>query len=244
MKKCENLGCKKYITPLAIIFGCIIIAGAIYMSHNTNTEVLEKKEVKKETKKEKEEFKKTDYVRKVDDKDHVKGAKDAKVTIIEYTDFECPYCKKFHNTMKEVLSEESDVKLIFRQFPLDSLHPKNARKAAEASECVDKLGGNEAFWKFANEYFSTTKTNDRWNIDDELEKIVKISGVDKSEFDKCYLNNEFKDKVQKDVDNAIKTGGRGTPWSILITKSGKTIPINGAFSKEKIKQMIEFGRNN
>ena len=244
MKKCENLGCKKYITPLAIILGCSIIAGAIYMSHNTNTEVLEKKEVKKETKKEKEEFKKTDYVRKVDDKDHVKGAKDAKVTIIEYTDFECPYCKRFHNTMKEVLSEESDVKLIFRQFPLDSLHPKNARKAAEASECVDKLGGNEAFWKFANEYFSTTKTNDRWNIDDELEKIVKISGVDKSEFDKCYLNNEFKDKVQKDVDNAIKTGGRGTPWSILITKSGKTIPINGAFSKEKIKQMIEFGRNN
>ncbi len=250
MKKCNNSNCKarEYIIPGAILLAGVFIAYAILNSNKYNNikvsadNTQEVKEVKEIKQKDKED--KTQKVAKVTDKDHYRGSKDANIVIVEYTDLECPFCKRFHNTMERVLANQKDVKLVFRHFPLDSLHPKNARKAAEASECVDKLGGNDAFWKFVDEYFNTTKTNDRWNIDDELSRLIKVSGVDETEFDKCYSEHEFKEKVQKNVDNAIETGARGTPWSILITKKGKTVPINGAFSKERVEQLIEYARNN
>ena len=186
----------------------------------------------------------TDQVRKVTKDDHIKGNPKAEVTIVEYSDFECPFCKRHHDTMNKIVSERDDVRLVFRQFPLDSLHPKNARKAAVASECVNKLGGNDAFWKFIDEYFRTTPTNDRWNIDDELDRLVKFAGVDKKVFDTCYTSGEFDKHVQDDVDNAIATGGRGTPWNVIITKSGKTMPLNGAQSESTINQLIDIAKKN
>ncbi len=186
----------------------------------------------------------TNLVNKVTDRDHYKGDPNASVTIVEYSDFECPFCKKFHVTMNNILKDTKDVKWVYRQFPLDSLHPKNGRKAAIASECVGKLGGNDAFWKFTDEYFRTTPANDRWNIDEELDRLVKFAGVDKGAFDACYTSGEFDKHVQDDVDNAIATGGRGTPWSVVITKSGKTLPLNGAQPEQAVRQLIDFARQN
>ena len=88
---------------------------------------------------------------KVISSDHFRGNKNASVKLIEYSDFQCPYCQRFHPTMQQMLSEYSDkVAWIYRHFPLDSIHPQ-ARPAALASECVFELGGDEAFWKFADE---------------------------------------------------------------------------------------------
>lgn len=85
--------------------------------------------------------------------DHVNGDRDAKVLLVEYSDFQCPFCQRFHPTTKQVLEQfGKDVALVYRHFPLDQIHPY-ARPAAVASECVAEIGGNDAFWKFADKAF-------------------------------------------------------------------------------------------
>ncbi len=87
---------------------------------------------------------------KLSDADHVRGDRNAKVKFIEYSDFECPFCIRFHTTVKQVEKDYAkDVAIVFRHFPLEQLHP-NAKPAALASECVNELGGNSAFWKFVD----------------------------------------------------------------------------------------------
>ena len=95
-------------------------------------------------------------VPKLKDQDHVKGNKNAEVLLIEYSDFQCPYCQRFHPTTLQILEGYKDqVALVYRHFPLDQLHPY-ARPAAEASECIKEIGGEDAFWKFADKAFGTS----------------------------------------------------------------------------------------
>lgn len=89
----------------------------------------------------------------VTDEDNKKGSEDAKYTIIEYSDFECPYCATFHKSMEQLISESSDVLWVFRNFPLRSIHPY-AQKKAEAGECVATIMGNDKFWEFAAEMYA------------------------------------------------------------------------------------------
>lgn len=86
--------------------------------------------------------------------DHFYGNENARIVLVEYSDFECPFCTRFHPTAKKAVDEFADsVALVYRHFPL-SFHP-NAQQAAEASECVAKEGGNEAFWSYADSLFES-----------------------------------------------------------------------------------------
>jgi protein-disulfide isomerase len=97
----------------------------------------------------------------VTDKDHIKGDINAPVKIVEYSDLECPFCKRFHSTLQEVVdSYDGQVAWVFRQFPLAQLHPKAVREA-EAAECVASLGGNTAFWKFIDKINEVTPGNNK-----------------------------------------------------------------------------------
>lgn len=89
-------------------------------------------------------------VPKLKEQDHVRGNRNAQVLLIEYSDFQCPFCQRFHPTALQVLEEYGDdVAWVYRHFPLDQLHPQ-ARSAALASECVTEIGGDEAFWEFTD----------------------------------------------------------------------------------------------
>jgi protein-disulfide isomerase len=91
----------------------------------------------------------------VNDQDHLRGEKNAKITVVEYSDFDCPFCSRFHTTMQQVLDEyDGQVNWVYRDFPLPQLHP-NAPKLAEAAECIANQNGEEAFWKFADAYYTT-----------------------------------------------------------------------------------------
>lgn len=93
---------------------------------------------------------------KIKSTDHVRGNRNAKVFLIEYSDFQCPYCKRFHPTAQQVLKNYAeDVAWVYRHYPLDQIHPY-ARPAAVASECVTEIGGEEAFWKFADAVFEAS----------------------------------------------------------------------------------------
>jgi protein-disulfide isomerase len=84
------------------------------------------------------------------DKDYVRGETSARYALIEYSDYDCPFCGQFHATASQFVSQNpGEVKWIYRQFPLSSIHP-NAQKKSEAALCAGKLGGNQAFWDMSD----------------------------------------------------------------------------------------------
>ncbi len=95
----------------------------------------------------------TDQVSPVTADDNIKGSLDAPIKIVEYSDFDCPFCSRFHASMNQIAENNDDVVWAYRHMPLDQLHP-NARTVAQISECVAKLGGNDAFWAFADGYLA------------------------------------------------------------------------------------------
>lgn len=88
----------------------------------------------------------------VEDIDHVKGDRDNPFVVIEYSDFDCPFCQRFHATMNEIVEDYDDVSWVYRHMPIPSLHP-NAAYVSNVSECVRQEGGEEAFWKFTDNYY-------------------------------------------------------------------------------------------
>ncbi len=89
-------------------------------------------------------------------KDHWKGPKDARYVLIEYSDFQCPFCDRFHPTATEFLKKHKDVAWVYRHFPLRQLHSM-AQKLAEASECITEQLGEKGFWKFADKIFKVVR---------------------------------------------------------------------------------------
>ncbi|MHB1086804.1 MAG: DsbA family protein [Minisyncoccota bacterium] len=172
--------------------------------------------------------------------DHIRGNPDAPVKIVEYSDFECPFCKRFHETMQQTTAEYGDkVAWVYRHFPLDQLHSK-ARKEAVASECANELGGNDAFWKFTDRFFELTPSNDQTDIDTVLPRIAREIGLDEARFASCLGSKKYDAHVEENVQNATATGGNGTPWSIVVAPSGKKYPLSGAQPYEAVKQLIEI----
>lgn len=179
-------------------------------------------------------------VNKITSKDHIRGSLNAGITIVEYSDPECPFCKQFHQTMKQVIAEygaSGKVAWVYRNFPLDQLHPK-ARKEAEALECAGELGGNDKFWEYTDRLYEVTPSNNKLE-ESELPKIAQYVGLDVQKFNSCLSSGKYAQHVEDDVKNATETGGNGTPWSIIITKDGKKYPLSGAQPYSSVKQMIE-----
>ena len=187
-----------------------------------------------------------DRMRAVDSTDHIRGDLNAPVKIVEYSDFECPFCKRFHETMNQVVDEYADsgkVAWVYRQFPLDQLHPVKATQEAVVSECVAELGGNDAFWQFADAFFEVTPSNNQTDLDSVLPRIISDIGLSQSAVDACVASGKYDQHVQDDVEEAIATGGRGTPWSIVVGPNGSALPLSGAQPYAAVKQLIEIALN-
>ena len=121
--------------PGAIVIAGVLIAGAvIYSNGGSPTTPTGAGAV--------QESGSTDKVRPISADDHILGNPNAPVKIVEYSDFECPFCKRFHDTMNQIMDEygkSGDVAWVFRHFPLDQLHPVKARTEAVASECISEI---------------------------------------------------------------------------------------------------------
>ncbi len=122
-------------------------------------------------------------VEEITESDHILGNPDAPIKIIEYSDLDCPFCRTFHATMKQVMAiygANGTVAWVYRHFPLVELHP-NSPKLAEASECVADIGGNDAFWKFIDSIFTSQTLNGQFDMS-KLETSVAVSGVPVQQF--------------------------------------------------------------
>ncbi|MCZ6465150.1 MAG: thioredoxin domain-containing protein [Proteobacteria bacterium] len=133
-----------------------------------------------------------------------RGPQGAPVTIIEFSDYQCPYCSRAEPTVQEVLERYPDrVRLVFRHLPLDSIHPQ-ARGAAEAAACAEQQG---RFWDFHEQLFA----NQRALGADALRGYAEGLGLDLAAYDECVADPEVKARVQTDVDEANALGIRSTP---------------------------------
>lgn len=171
--------------------------------------------------------------------DHVLGNPAmADAIVVEYSDLECPFCKRFHDTMHQVVvAYQGKVAWVYRHFPLDQLHPK-ARKEAEASECAAELGGNDKFWAYADRLMEVTPSNN--GLDPaELPKIAAYVGLDKTKFSDCLASGKYATAIQTSIDDAVAAGAQGTPYSVVITKNGKKSVIPGALPVEQVKGIID-----
>ncbi len=179
------------------------------------------------------------YSVKIEKDDHVRGNKSAKITIVEYSDFECPYCKMFDSTMKEVSQKyPNDIAWVYRHYPL-SIHPK-AQKEAEASECVASLGGESAFWKFTDRIFEITPSNNGLDLA-ILPQIASDAGVDVAKFNECLSSGKMADVITLHKKSAEALGINATPNSFILFPNGNVVPVQGAEDASVIKRIIEEG---
>lgn len=180
-----------------------------------------------------------DSVKAVSATDHIRGNPDAPVKIVEFSDAECPFCKRFHSTMQQVLQEyDGKVAWIYRHFPLDAIHSK-ARKEAEATECANELGGNDKFWAYLDRLFEVTPSNNQLDLN-QLPEIAAYVGLDKAKFAQCLNSSKYAQRVADDLADGQSSGGNGTPWSIVIAANGKKFPLSGAQPYDSVKQLVEL----
>lgn len=222
--------------PAAIVIAAALIAGAIYLNGTkapapaagTNSGDAETAETPPAAE-----------VAPVTEDDHIRGNPNAPIMIVEYSDYDCPFCKNFHETMQRVMEEygvDGDVAWVYRHFPLEQLHP-NAPRIAEASECVAELAGNDAFWTFSDLIFSEREINSQTDIT-RLPEFAETAGADRGEFELCYNNRKYQETIAEDVRAAVAAGGRGTPHSIVIVGDQQGV-INGAQPYGTVKQIID-----
>lgn len=221
--------------PVAIVIAAALVAGAIVYTGSQRSGGSQVANDPKQL----EQGTADIEVAPVTEKDHILGNPNAAIVIVEYSDFDCPFCKQFHETMQQVMETyggDGKVAWVYRHFPLTQLHP-NAKKIAEASECVASIGGNDAFWKFADLVFDEREVNEQTDMT-KLPEFAERAGVSKTTYTQCMESGKFTAAIDESVTAAIKAGASGTPHSILIAGDQQG-PINGAQPYPVVKQMID-----
>jgi len=215
-----------FMVPVAIVIAGALIAGAVYFGGST-VQPADTPEVQgttdtvaEDTNQPAAEQNPTNLTVKIGD-DPVLGDRDsAKVAIVEFSDFECPYCKRFHDqTFDQLVStyvDTGDAIIVYKDFPL-SFHDPNATEQALASECVQKVSGDDAYWKYNNIVYETTTSNKSLSESAALALVDEIGGVDRGQFDECYNNDEFKAEIAADIQEGRSVGITGTPGFIVGT---------------------------
>ncbi len=162
-----------------------------------------------------------------------KGPGDAPVTIIEFSDFECPFCQKFHNqTLTRILEKYADrVRFAYKHFPLSEVHP-HANSAAKASSCAYFMGQEDAFFKYGNILFDRFS---EWTQDEtKLAAYAKEIGLDETKFSGCMKSPATERWVNNDLQEGRKLGVEKVPTCFVNGKK-----ITGAQPFELYVKVIE-----
>lgn len=158
------------------------------------------------------------------------GPDGAKVKIIEFSDFQCPYCKNLHNDMSKILTEYGDkIQFVFKNFPLE-FHTQ-AENAALASECANEQG---KFLDYAGKLFAE---QDKWGKTDGTQKfkdLARQAGIGNSQFNSCLDDKKFQDKINRDKEEAASFGISGTP-AIFVNDQFN----GGSVAFDALKTMID-----
>jgi protein-disulfide isomerase len=172
------------------------------------------------------------YIPKQTPDDHVRGNSKSDIVIIEYSDFECPYCQVMHDTLKD-LALEGEILWIYRHLPL-SIH-KGAYEKAHMSECVNDIKGNDAFWVTTDFFFINNQM-----VPSHLLTLLPKIGISKQAFNSCMETSSIQEKIAQYAQQTQKAEIDGTPGNIIYNKkTGASKTISGIISKEEILEIIE-----
>jgi protein-disulfide isomerase len=156
------------------------------------------------------------------------GPADAPITIVEFSDFQCPYCGRFYEQTYQPLLDAypGKIRFVYRHLPLTSIHP-NAMPAAEASMCAHEQG---AFWQYHNALFEGQQ-----NLGEEFYvQIAQQLGLDLTAFQDCMANDKYAAEIQKDSDFALNLGVNSTPTFFI-----NGLAVVGAQPLDIFKQVID-----
>lgn len=185
-------------------------------------------------------------VPEVSKEDHMRGAKNAKVTMITYSDYECPYCNRWHPTSNDLLEKYADqINFVYRHFPL-SFHP-HAQKLAEVAECVADNAGEDAFWKFTENVYTkmadksiyTTQGESQIITDETMLTLAANAGANQNQVKSCVDSGEKTAVVKAMMDGASAAGIGGTPSTVIISKKAGYELIPGALPLADVESMLE-----
>jgi len=224
---------KIILFPIIVIIAGIVIAGGIFFSRQEINPENYESEVAENPGPE---------IKPVTLDDHILGDPNAEVLIIEYSDFECPFCQEFHVTMNRIMEEfgrSGRVAWVYRHFPLEEFH-NQAKGASIASECVGDISGEGKFWEYTNLVFAGAPES---LSPDNLKNIAIEIGSDEEKYTECIASGKFNDKIEQDIEDGLKIydfdSNFGTPYNIIITKTGFKTEIVGAQPYTLIKEIIE-----
>ena len=174
------------------------------------------------------------------ERDHIYGNPTAVVSLIEYSDFECPFCKRFHQTPKEIVEAYAgQVNWVYRHLPL-RIHNPGAQQQAEASECAHELGGNDAFWEYSDAIYARTESNGEGFPQAQLVPLAAEIGLEAGLFRDCLDSGRFATRVQEDLDEGTQIGITGTPATILLhNRTGEARVKFGAQPTAAFKDEID-----
>ncbi len=152
---------------------------------------------------------------------HFKGKEDSKIVITEYTDFQCPACKDFFGTKKQIIEKYGDyIRFEVRHYPLNTIHP-NAQRAAEAAEAA---GAQGKFFEYSEILFERQSETQNWNTEKFVEYAREVGVNDIERFRKELVNRYYQKAVIESLNEAQSKGFTGTP-TVLI--NGKVYELNG-----------------
>jgi protein-disulfide isomerase len=162
------------------------------------------------------------------DDDPILGAEDAPITIVEFSDYECPYCRQWHSEVYSQLIETygEQIRFVYRDFPLASIH-SNANSAANAANCAHEQG---VFWEYHDMLFSMEQGLGNGAYLDYASQL----GIDQADFQECLDSGRYRAEVQADFDFAAELGVRSTPTFFI-----NGIAVVGAQPFEIFQQVIE-----
>lgn len=215
--------------PVAILIGSFVIAVAIILTTLIN--VFSPKQNPPDTYK---TYENISYV-KVDESPAL-GDENAPLTIIEYTDFDCPICKAASDevvpSMKQEYIATGKAKFIFKSLPLEYIHP-NAFRKTEAAFCAREIGGDKAFFAYYDSLFANFGFS--INLDNELTAIAEKNGLDTNKFRSCLTSGRYKDSINKEIVEAQLIGSLGTPTWLIGKTDG-----NGMSDAVKVSGLLEY----
>jgi predicted DsbA family dithiol-disulfide isomerase len=156
--------------------------------------------------------------------DHVRGNPNAKVTVIEYADLQCPFCADFHTTMRTTL-KDTNIKWVYRHFPIEQVHPL-AWRAAEASECA---GAQRFFWQYVDAFFD----NQHNLTENAVAEVASVVGLDLTAFGECVKSQKFHSIIVADRNDGVKRRVNATPTFYVNSKR-----YVGSMSQKDLMQVI------
>ncbi len=176
------------------------------------------------------------------DDDPIKGNPDAPVTVIEFSDFQCPFCSRFYEQTLPLIQQNyidtGKIKFVYRDMPLDGLHP-NARTAHIASECADEQG---KFWDYHDILF---ERQGQWQslgpaaLEEQLKEYATELGAQESDFESCLSSPSMADEVAKDLADSFQYGASGTPTFFIGNEENGYVKLVGAQPFASFKASID-----